>query len=341
MSKIMQRFLYFSFYLNCIISCCSILFSVAGLDLLFISSYLCLSLRVSITFPLTVSTYACPPVHLDIDLSASLSVDLFHYQPDDSFAETEEAYRSSNSVDSSRSNVYDALYDNNAYGYQNLQQKDNTNVQIFARENMPVTITDLAYTDTFRGGSSPFSSFSSSFSSPSTSSSSSPSSSSSSFSTYNGYNEPYERQYDRNDMSYTTQPVATGNIIDNDDSKYATYNTDSTYGSTYTGVDSTDIHGQSPSNSHSNTYGNQQFQETNINQNLNHDSYNSNPYNNQNQNLNPNQNSFHQDSNYNNNMIRQDFSNMGMRKTFIRGKTWEEKKSLVQSMSAFGHLPGK
>ena len=244
-------------------------------------------------------------------------------------------------MDSSRSNVYDALYDNNAYGYQNSQQKDNTNVQIFARENMPVTITDLAYTDTFRGGSSPFSSFSSSFSSPSTSSSSSPSSSSSSFSTYNGYNEPYERQYDRNDMSYTTQPVATGNIIDNDDSKYATYNTDSTYGSTYTGVDSTDIHGQSPSNSHSNTYGNQQFQETNINQNLNHDSYNSNPYNNQNQNLNPNQNSFHQDSNYNNNMIRQDFSNMGMRKTFIRGKTWEEKKSLVQSMSAFGHLPGK
>ena len=142
----------------------------------------------------------------------------------------------------------------------------------------------------------------------------------------------------------TTQSVATSNVIGGDDSKYATYSTDSTYGSTYTAVDSTDTHGQSSLNSHPNSYGNHQFQEINPNlnqnQNLNHDSYNSNPYNNQNQNVNPNQNSFHPDLNYNNNMIRQDFSNMGMRKTFIRGKTWEEKKSLVQSMSAFGHLPG-
>jgi hypothetical protein len=30
----------------------------------------------------------------------------------------------------------------------------------------------------------------------------------------------------------------------------------------------------------------------------------------------------------------------GIRKTFVKGKTWEEKKSLVQGMSAFGHLPG-
>ena len=274
-------------------------------------------------------------------MTISLSVGLSPYQPDGSFAETEESYRTSNSPGTVRNNVDDALYDNNEYGYQNLQHKDNTNVQIFARENMPVTITDLAYTDTFRGGSSPFSSFSSSFSSPSSSSSSSPSSS---FSSYNGFNEPYERQYDHNDVSYTTQPVATSNVIAGDDSKYATYSTDSTYGRTYTAVDSTDIHGQSSLNSYPNSYGNHQFQEKNPNPNQNpnpnHDSYNSNPYNNQNPNENPNQNSFHQDSNYNNNMIRQDFSNMGMRKTFIRGKTWEEKKSLVQSMSAFGHLPG-
>lgn len=31
---------------------------------------------------------------------------------------------------------------------------------------------------------------------------------------------------------------------------------------------------------------------------------------------------------------------MGMRKTFMKGKTWEEKKALIQSASAFGHLPG-
>lgn len=31
---------------------------------------------------------------------------------------------------------------------------------------------------------------------------------------------------------------------------------------------------------------------------------------------------------------------LGIRKTFIKGKTWEEKKSLVRSMSVFGHLPG-
>ena len=29
-----------------------------------------------------------------------------------------------------------------------------------------------------------------------------------------------------------------------------------------------------------------------------------------------------------------------MRKTFVKGKTWEEKRDLVQRMSAFGHLPG-
>ena len=64
MSKIMRRFLYFSFYLNCIISCCSVLFSVAGLDLLFlhlISAYLFVSpspsLSLSLHMPVLLSIW--------------------------------------------------------------------------------------------------------------------------------------------------------------------------------------------------------------------------------------------------------------------------------------------
>ena len=87
-----------------------------------------------------------------------------------------------------------------------------------------------------------------------------------------------------------------------------------------------------PSNTYTNSdYPQYQNLNPNLNQNLNQ---NSNPYQNQN-NYNNNNN-----VNYNENMIRQDFNDLGMRKTFIRGKTWEEKKSLVQGMSAFGHLPG-
>ena len=55
MSKIMQLFLYFSFYFNCIISCCSVLFSVAGLDMPFfhlISAYLFVSPSPSLSLSL-------------------------------------------------------------------------------------------------------------------------------------------------------------------------------------------------------------------------------------------------------------------------------------------------
>ena len=65
----MRRFLYFSFYLNYIISCCSVLFSVAGLDMLFfhlISAYLFVSPSPSLS----------PSLHMPVLLSIWILISL-------------------------------------------------------------------------------------------------------------------------------------------------------------------------------------------------------------------------------------------------------------------------
>ena len=242
---------------------------------------------------------------------------------------------------------------------------------MFARDMIqpvqPGVPTDLAYTDSFRGGSSfssssPYSnpydpafpsspsspsspSYSSSASSPpssffssssssssifpssssSSSSSSSPASQSSYYEGYQGGSKPYERQYDPYQPSFTeNNEIAYGNGN--------TYASGSTYGAYGQGQNPYEQGPGSQYDPNGSGGRNQNNQNNPNNLNSNHDLYSQNPYANPNNYDSPDPNQY---------IARNDFSNVGMRKTFVKGKTWEEKKALVQGMSAFGHLPGK
>ena len=209
----------------------------------------------------------------------------------------------------------------------------NPNVQMFARDSfVPTTSyptkqqidTDIAYTDSFRGGSS-FSSSSSSSSSPSPyESAQSPQ--------YYTYDSPPSSPYDT-PPSDPQQPYRMGTDsipypypqhFDYDSQNSQQYSSDSsgTYGA-YNGppqnspgpgsYPSSYPYAPEPQRDQGNMYGKAQ-----------------NPYGNIGPGSYPESISGYQEGN----------GFLGIRKTFIKGKTWEEKKSLVRSMSVFGHLPG-
>ena len=224
------------------------------------------------------------------------------------------------------------MYASSDYGYSdgsssNGPMKANTNVQIFARDPMlpSVTVqdtvdTDMAYTDSFRGGS--------------LHSSQDPSPSSSS-----GYCSPFSTFSDS-----STDNVQYGHPSDSLPLQEAYYQ-DSTYDADYASMgtfSSSSGDGMSRSNSGANPssyapdlYRNQQQQHGSVpyGQPLNlHSSMSPGSY---------------PDTGYGSHGYSDQqasgssYSPLPLkRKMFIKGKTWMEKKNLVQSMSAFGHLPG-
>jgi hypothetical protein len=227
------------------------------------------------------------------------------------------------------------MYASSDYGYSdgsssNGPMKANTNVQIFARDPMlpSVTVqdtvdTDMAYTDSFRGGS--------------LHSSQDPSSSSSS-----GYGSPFSTFSDS-----SADSVQYGHPSDSLPLQEAYYQ-DSTYDTEYASMgtfSSSSGDGMSRSNSGANPpsytpdlYMNQQQQQQ---------QYGSVPYGqplNLHSSMSPGS---YPDTGYSSygysdqQASGSSYSPLPLkRKLFIKGKTWMEKKNLVQSMSAFGHLPG-
>ena len=218
------------------------------------------------------------------------------------------------------------MYSSSDYGYSNSlsangPMKTNTNVQIFARDPMLPSVTlqdtvdtDMAYTDSFRGGSLyPFQDSS----------------------TSNGYSSSFSTLSD-----VSTDSVQYGHPSDSLPLQEA-YLQDHAYDSTgsFSSGDgiSRSSAGSYPSSFTPDPYRDQQQHQQQHSSSLYgqpsnlHSSMSPGPY---------------PDTGYTG------YSNYGYedqpqplplplkRKMFIKGKTWMEKKNLVQSMSAFGHLDG-
>lgn len=207
-------------------------------------------------------------------------------------------------------------------------------MQIFARDTLLPTIsplssspngavdTDMAYTDSFRGGSS------SPYDSPPPHSPSQ-----TSYGSAPSYNRGEQAQaqaqwgtYEQNRLYHPSEslpyhPESSGCM----NSPFDTVSTYGSSGSSSSGSGSgsgsfyPSIYSTDPNRDQHNAYGQSQS----------HQSYS---------NMGPGYSSAHsyqQDGN-----MGGTYGYQGVRKTFVKGKTWEEKKSLVQGMSAFGHLPG-
>ena len=219
------------------------------------------------------------------------------------------------------------MYASSDYGYSDGSSSDgpmkaNTNVQIFARDPMlpSVTVqdtvdTDMAYTDSFRGGSL----HSSQDTSPSS-----------------GYCSPLSTFSDS-----STDSVQYGHPSDSLPLQEAYYQ-DSAYDTDYASM-GTFSSGSGDGMSRSNPvaypssyapdlYRNQQQQQhgsvpygqpLNLHSSIGPGSYPDTVYSSY---------GYGDQSSYSSLPLK--------RKIFIKGKTWMEKKNLVQSMSAFGHLPG-
>jgi hypothetical protein len=218
------------------------------------------------------------------------------------------------------------------YGYETSSSssssgKTNRNVQIFARDTLLPTITpstsspidtDMAYTDSFRGGSS------SPYDSPSPNSPPP-----SSYGSAPLYNEAAWSTYDQNGPYHPSEslpyhPESAGCMN-------GPYDTVSTYGSSSSS-------GSSDGQGHSNYYPSIYSSEPHRDQHSAYgqsQSYSQPSYSAMGPGYSNSAHSYQQDGN-----MGGTYGYQGIRKTFVKGKTWEEKKSLVQGMSAFGHLPG-
>ena len=219
-----------------------------------------------------------------------------------------------------------------AYGYEGSSSsssgKVNRNVQIFARDTLLPTIipsssspidTDIAFTDSFRGGSS------SPYDSPPPNSPPP-----SSYGSPPLYNEAPWSTYDQNRPYHPSEslpyhPESSG-CMNSPFDTVSTYSTSSSSSSSSSG--SADAHSSyypsiyssEPNRDQHSTYG---------------QSYSQPSYSSMGPGYPSSAHSYQQDEN-----MGGAYGYQGIRKTFVKGKTWEEKKSLVQGMSAFGHLPG-
>lgn len=225
------------------------------------------------------------------------------------------------------------MYASGDYGYSdgtssNGPMKANTNVQIFARDPMLPSVcvqdtvdTDMAYTDSFRGGS--------------LHSSQDPSPSSSS-----GYCSPFSTFSDS-----SADSVQYGHPSDSLPLQEAYYQ-DSTYDADYASM-GTFSSGSGDRMSRSNFGANPPSYTPDLYRNQQQQQHGSVPYGqplNLHSSMSPGS---YPDTGYSSyGYSDQQASGSSYnplplkRKMFIKGKTWMEKKNLVQSMSAFGHLPG-